>query len=256
MCVVHAIAWNTFLEALRDKILYLLVVFGVFVFGLSRLLSPLALGEGRRITVDMGLASISLFGCLITIFVGHQLIFREVERKTLYFIFSRPVHRWQFVCGKFLGLFLTLGVCLLSMGTLLTGVLLLSGYEFGGALGQAFLLKAGELLIMAASAVMVAAFTTPVLAGLLTLAVYVVGHGSGELFALLARTESVVVGALVKGISWVVPRLDLFHGTAPVLQNSSWPASHLVWALGYAGLYAAACLVFASLILSRREFHL
>lgn len=256
MGVIRAIAWNTFLEALRDKILYLLVVFGVFVFGLSRVLGPLALGEGRRITVDMGLASISLFGCLITIFVGHQLIFREIDRKTLYFLLARPVRRWQFVCGKFGGLALTLGVCLVAMGALLAGVLAASGYGFGLALVQAFVLKAGELAILASLAILVAAFTTPVLAGLLTLAAYVVGHGSAELFATLGRLESPVAAALVEGLSWVVPRLDLFHATAPVLQNTVWPAAHLGWALGYAVIYAAACLVFASVILNRRELTL
>ena len=113
--VIRALAWNTFLQAVRDRVLYLLLFFGLFVFGAARLLSPLALGEGRRITLDLGFASLSAFGCLIAIFVGHQLIFREVERKTLYFLFARPLSRSQFVWGKYLGLCLTLACSVVLM---------------------------------------------------------------------------------------------------------------------------------------------
>ena len=256
MRVVRAIAWNTFVEALRDKVLYLLLFFGVFLFGASRLLAPLALGETRRITLDVGLAAISAFGCLIAIFVGHQLIFREVERKTLYFLFSRPIHRAQFVWGKFFGLYAVLALSVVAMGAMLALVLVAGGHEVGVSLLQALLLVLSEMAVLAAIAILVASFTSPILAGLFTLAAYLIGHGSGDLTALLARTESGTGHAVVEGLRWVLPRLDLYGEMLPVLSSAGWSGAQLGLAVAYASLYASACLLLAGVVLSRRELAL
>lgn len=256
MRVVRAIAWNTFVEALRDKVLYLLLFFGIFLFGASRLLAPLALGETRRITLDVGLAAISAFGCLIAIFVGHQLIFREVERKTLYFLFSRPIRRAQFVWGKFLGLYAILALCVAVMGTMLVVVLLAGGHALGVGLFQALLLVLLEMAVLSAIAILVASFTTPILAGLFTLAAYVIGHGSGDLTDLLARTENPVAASLVEALRFLLPRLDLYGEMLPVLGGAGWTASQLGLALSYGIVYATACLILAGVVLARRELAL
>lgn len=256
MNVVRALAHNTFKEALRDKVFYLLLGFGAFLFSAARLLAPLALGEERRITLDLGLAGISLFGCLITIFVGHQLIFREVERKTLYFLFSRPIHRAHFVWGKYLGLVSVLAVSVAAMGAVLAAVLLVSGFKVDLALGQALAWSFLGLTILAAVAVLIAAFTTPVLAGLFTLAAYLVGQGSGDLFLLLDRASSPVSAALVRALGWLVPRLDLYSEMLPVLEGTGWTAGQMGWGLLYATFYAGACLCLATVIMQRREFTL
>ncbi|MCA9726702.1 MAG: ABC transporter permease [Candidatus Eisenbacteria bacterium] len=256
MRILWALARNTFVEALRDKVFYLLLGFGAFLFSASRLLAPLALGEERRVTLDVGLAAISLFGCLITIFVGHQMIFREVERKTLYFLFSRPIHRAHFVWGKFCGLASVLAVSLVVMGALLVLVLKISGYPVDASIVQALVLAFFGLMILAAIAVLIAAFTTPVLAGLLTLAAYVVGHGSGDLFWLLERTGSPGAAALVRTLGWILPRLDLYSEMLPVLDGSGWTPIQMGWCVLYALLYGGACLCLATVVLQRREFTL
>lgn len=254
--VVWALAQNTFKEALRDKVFYLLLGFGAFLFSAARLLAPLALGEERRVTLDLGLAGLSLFGCMITIFVGHQLIFREVERKTVYFLFSRPIHRAHFVWGKYLGLVSVLAVSVATMGAVLAAVLLVSGFEVDKALAQALARSFMSLAILAAVAVLIAAFTTPVLAGLFTLAAYLVGQGSGDLLLLLDRVRSPAASALVRGLGWILPRLDLYAEMLPVLEGSGWNPGQMAWGALYATLYAAACLCLATVILQRREFTL
>lgn len=256
MSPVQALALNTFKEALRDKVFYLILGFGAFLFGTARLFAPLALGEERRITLDLGLAGVSLFGCLITIFVGHQLIFREVERKTLYFLFSRPIHRAHFIWGKYLGLISVLAVSVAAMGLTLVALLLISGFRVDLAVVQALGWSFLGLSILAAVAVLIAAFTTPVLAGLFTLAAYLVGQGSGDLFLLLDRVSSPVSAAMVRGLGWLVPRLDLYSEMLPVLEGAGWSAGQVVWGALYAALYAGACLCLATVILQRREFTL
>lgn len=255
MRVIAALGWNTFLEALRDKVLYLLLFFGVFLFAASRMLAPLALGEGRRISLDVGLASISLFGCLITIFVGHQMIFREIEQRTLYFVFSRPIRRSDFIWGKFLGLWGILAVAVLAMGTILCGVLALSGYSIGWPVIQAIGFVFLELTILASVALLIASFTSPILAGLLTLSAYVIGHGSGDILQLMGSTTPALEN-LLRTVSWFVPRLDLYGEMLPVLQNTGWTAAQYGWGMAYAFIYATASLILAGVILERRDFHL
>jgi ABC-type Na+ efflux pump permease subunit len=250
---VGALAHATFLEAVRDRILYLLLFFGLFVFGASRLLGPLALGEGRRITLDLGFTAISAFGCLAVIFVGHQLIFREVERRTLFFLFARPLRRSEFVWGKYVGLLGVLAASVVLMGGMLAAVLFVSGYAFGWPFLGALALAFGELTVLAAVAVLFATVTSPVLAGLLTLAAWVIGHGSGDLQELLASTASPGAAAAIHAVGWVVPRLDLYHDILPVLDGRSYPAGQLLLGAVYAAAYATAALVGASLVLRRRE---
>jgi ABC-type transport system involved in multi-copper enzyme maturation permease subunit len=254
--VVSAISWHTFLEAVRDRVLYLLLFFGIFVFGASRLLSPLALGEGRRITLDLGFTAISCFGCLTAIFVGHQLVFREVERKTLYFLFARPLRRAEFVWGKYLGLLLTLGAAVALMGAILAAILLASGYAFGPAFAAALWMGFLELAILAAVAVLLASVTSPVLAGLLTLGVWLIGHGSGDLQLLLRSSDAPAVQAAVGAFSCIVPRLDLYNDILPVLHQEMYPATQLSYGLLYAVCYATAALLGAALVLARRELAL
>jgi ABC-type transport system involved in multi-copper enzyme maturation permease subunit len=123
-----AIARNTVLEAVREKVLYVLAGFALFTCAASRLLAPLALGEGRRVTIDIGLAGLSLFGLLLIVFVGHSLVYRELERGSAAFLFSRPLDRGSFVIGKFLGLATVLAGAVSGMGIVLFLVLALSGY--------------------------------------------------------------------------------------------------------------------------------
>ena len=107
---VLSIALNTFRENLRDKLLYNLLVFALLMIGSSLLLMRLTLGEFHRLLLNVGLGSINIFGVLIAIFVGIGLVNKEIEKKTIYTIVSKPVARYQFLIGKYLGLTMTLFV--------------------------------------------------------------------------------------------------------------------------------------------------
>lgn len=254
--LVRTLAANTWLEARRDKVLYLLLFFGLFVFGATRLLVPLALGQGERVTLNLGFTAISAFGCMTAIFVGHQMIFREVERKTLYFLFARPLGRWEFVCGKYLGLLATLLAAVSLMGAILALLMLAYGYSVGPGFLQALGMAALEMVVLAAVAMLWAAVTSPVLAGLLTLAAWIIGHGAGELWLLMQQASGAGASILIRIASWIVPRLDLYGDILPVLQGGAYPAAQLWYGALYAVLYAGAALTIASVALSRREFAL
>src|SRR5579884_1478409 len=105
---ILSIARHTFKQSVRDKVLYNLIVFAFLLIGASILFGKISVDIQRIILVNLGLSAISIFGLLIAIFIGVSLVWREIDRRTLYNILSKPVARWEFVLGKYLGLLLTL----------------------------------------------------------------------------------------------------------------------------------------------------
>src|ERR1700754_3011503 len=128
-----AVAVNTFREAVRDRVLngMLGVALAVLVFSLA--LSELALDQKQRIVLDIGLASISLFSVVMAIFLGSSLLYKEIERKTLYVILPKPIRRHEFLLGKYLGIVLTAFVFIAIMGAvqLLVSTLQVAGPSLG-----------------------------------------------------------------------------------------------------------------------------
>src|SRR5213593_3021743 len=121
---IVAIARNAFREAVRDRVLYNLVVFVLLLIAGAIFLGELSAGQEAKIIVDLGLSAMLLFGAFIAIFVGVGLVWKEIERRTLYAIFAKPVGRGEFLLGKYLGLCLTLAVNVVVMGAGVTLVLL------------------------------------------------------------------------------------------------------------------------------------
>src|SRR5262245_33230779 len=206
---VSAIALNTFREAIRHRILYLLLVFAVAMISLAQVLSLLTVGSEEKIIKDFGLASIDVFGVLTSVFIGIGLVSREIERRTVYTILAKPVHRFEFILGKFAGLALTLVVNTTVMTAWFFLVLLLKGM-LDLRLGAAVLLLLFQFLLVTALAVLFSCVSTPILASVMTLALYVIGHLLWSLDLLSARltTES---GRLVcRFLYYVLPNLGNF----------------------------------------------
>src|SRR3970040_3022250 len=105
---ILAIARNTFREAVRDRVLYNLVAFAVILIVSALLFGEISIGIQKTILINIGLSSISIFGLLIAIFLGIGLVYKEMDKRSLYTLLSKPIRRWQFVVGKFLGLNFTL----------------------------------------------------------------------------------------------------------------------------------------------------
>ena len=179
-----AIARNTFREAVRDRVLYNLVLFVLLLIAGAIFLGELSAGQDAKITADLGLSAMLLFGVFIAIFVGVGLVYKEIERRTLYAILSKPIGRGQFLLGKYLGLCLTLLVNVLIMGV---GVSLALVYVRRGwdplalKIWPAILLIYVELMIMTGVALLFSTFSSPALSALLTFFVFIIGHFSAAL---------------------------------------------------------------------------
>ena len=164
-----AIALNTFREAVRDRVLYLILAFAVVMILASVLLSLITVGSEQKIIEDFGLAMNALFGTATSLLLGLGLVYKEIERKTIYTLLSKPIRRSEFLLGKYLGLCLTLAVNMIIMSAAFFGLLVLRGTAIGD-LWIAVVLTFFELLLVTAIAVFFSSFSTPILSALFKMA--------------------------------------------------------------------------------------
>ena len=250
---IRAIALNTFREAMRDRVLYLLLCFALLVIVVARLLSLLTVGDPAKVIKDVGLSAISLFGVLTAVFVGVSLVFKEIERRTVYTLLASPVRRWQFVAGKFVGLLgvLTMNTALMSLT--LGAVLLLRG-EPPWALVPAVALILVELAVITSFALLFSSITNPILSALMTFAVYVVGHLSWSLQLLREKFEG--AGALLCDlVYWVLPNFSRLDFKAQAVHDLPLEPGQVPFAMIYGLSYSLVVLAVACLAFERKEFN-
>ena len=251
--VVHAIARNTVREALRSRLLYTLLFFAVILIGSSALLATLSYVERERILQDIGLSAIRLMGAIIAVFVGVGLIHREVERRTVYTILSRPVSRTAFVVGKFAGLVATLWMMVAIMGAAFAAVSLIAGAPLGWGHLAALVLTCVELALLVAVATLFSSFTTPTLASAFSLGVYLLGHLARDLRDLGAASESELAERVTAALYLVLPDLEAFDLVIPAVHGLPTPPGEVGMAALYGFGYAALVLVLAALLFERRD---
>lgn len=251
---IRAIALVTIREAVRDRILYLLLAFALAVIAVSRFVSLLTVGNEAKIVKDLGLAALSLFGVLTAMFTGVSLVFKEIDRRTVYTLLANPVRRWHFVVGKYVGLVAVLSANAVFMYAVLAVILLIQG-ESPRGLAPAVLLIVVELALIAAFAILFSSFTNPILAAVGTLAVFVAGHLVWS-FELLAKR---IPGGFAKGVcavlERVLPNLDRLDVKAAAVHGAPLAPSYVAWGVAYGVLYAAIVLALAAVVFERRDFH-
>lgn len=253
MRAIRTIALLTFKEALRNKILYLLFFFSLFLILFSLAIGKLTVGDEMKIVKDIGLGSIHFFGVMITIFIGMGLLFREMEKRTIFLILSKPVERYQFLLGKFSGLALTLLVILVTLGLVFEGILLIKHNPTPG-LVAALTLTYLEWLLIAGIAILFSTFSTPLLSSMMTFACFLVGHLTESLHLLQARVHSESGNAILSILFYVFPNLELFNIRAQVVHNLDIPLEFFLQTGLYWVLYLSAILFFSISIFQRKDF--
>jgi ABC-type transport system involved in multi-copper enzyme maturation permease subunit len=246
---------NTFREAVRDRILYNLVLFVLLITASAVFLGELSAGQEARVIVNLGLASILVIGAFVAIFVGVSLVWKEIEKRTVYSIFSKPVRRSEFVIGKYLGVCLTLLVNITIMGLGLTvALLLVHGSQFAGAIWPAVFLIYLELTILTGVAILFSSFSTPALSALLTFFIFVIGHFSSSLRVLSNDIGSASSKILFDAIYYVLPNLSHFSFATETSNGIAAPAAMLGQAAAYAVVYDIVLLTITVFVFNRRNF--
>jgi ABC-type transport system involved in multi-copper enzyme maturation permease subunit len=267
MRVTAAIAVNVFRESVRDKVLYNLVLFAVVLTAASYLIGQLTAGQDVKIIKDLGLSATSIFGLFIAVFIGIGLVSKEVERRSIYALLAKPIHRYQLVIGKYCGLMLTLAVNVAVMAAAIYVVLAYMVWSVPASVQSAWdapaldpaLLKAVtlifvELMLVTAVALCFSTFSTPMLSAAFTFGLYIVGHFSGDLRNFQQVVDSPAAARLARGLYWVLPNLAQFDVKADVVHGAHVPLGYMAIAVAYAAVYIAALLAIAVLVFSRRDF--
>jgi ABC-type transport system involved in multi-copper enzyme maturation permease subunit len=260
MRVIAHVAVNVFKESVRDRVLYNLVVFGALLIGASYLIGQLTAGQDIKIIKDLGLASIATFGLLIAVFIGIGLVWKEVERRSIYALLSKPVRRHEFVLGKYAGLALTLLVNVAIMTVAFYAVLAYLSTQFPAAqaIDPRMLLAIGliflELLLVTAIALFFSTFSGPFLSAALTFGLWVIGHFNADLRNFESVVESKVAAYLARGLYYVLPNFAAFDVKAQAVQGLPIPWSYMAVTAAYGAVYIALLLTGAVVVFSRRDF--
>ena len=260
---IWAIALNTFREAARIRILYGVVALVLGSDFLALVLGELSIVEQGRVAQDVGLAGISLFGSLTAIFLGVFLLYTEVQRRTIHSIVSKPLERWEFVVGKYLGMALVLSVLVALFAASIAIILGLYGAGLTASLGKALVLAWMEVLVVAALAIFFSSFSSPFLSGIFALALWALGRLTPDIRAIADKAGTLWIRTLTRLALEVVPDLHLYSISGHSLESGDLVSVHrgdfVTWtyvgdALGHASFWIAALLVLACLIFSRRDF--
>jgi len=251
---IKAIAFNTFKEAMRDRVIYLLLFFAAVCIASSRILVILTVGDQVKIVKDVGLASISLFGALMAILMGTGLVYKEIDKKTIFTILSKPIHRYQFLLGKFFGLVLTLLVMLGLMSIVFLILLYLhtSMIEWNILLAITFIFL--ELCLLTAVALLFSCFSTPILSSLFSLSFYLIGHFAWGLETLIKKIDSGVWRFLSQAVYTFLPDLENFNFKTEVVHGLPIPPPVIFYSILYGLFYTLFVFALATLIFRKRDF--
>ncbi len=256
MSRVGAVAWNTFREAVRDRVLYNLVFFALLLIATSILVGQISIGIESIVLVSLGLSAISVIGLLIAIFTGVGLVSKEIEKRTLYALLSKPVRRWEFLTGKFGGLVLTLAVntAAMALGLLLALLFVKHGVNSGDAtvfIAVYFILL--KLAIVVALALLFSCFTSQLLAILFTASLYIAGLFISEMRNLDGSKMGPAVKLFFSWMSYLLPNFQNFDLRAAAAHGRAVPAALILHNTLYAVLYCAIVLSVASVVFARRN---
>ncbi|MGC3997942.1 MAG: ABC transporter permease [Anaeromyxobacter sp.] len=253
---IAAIAAVTLREALRQKLAVNLLIFALALVIASLTLSQLTFGEQYRIIVDIALSAMEVFGTLIAAFLGAGLIAREVERRTVYPIISKPVSRAGYVLGRYAGLVTTTTLNLAVMAVVFAAVLAMYVRNLDFLGDSPFLVvllaMAVQFAMVAAVATFFSCFTTSTLSAIFTLSLVVAGHVATDLIRYWPR-EGAWSGLAGKAVYVLVPNLEALNLKEAMVYKDAIPPDFALTGLGYGLLYSAAVVLLGCAIFTRRD---
>lgn len=256
MSRINAVVWNTFREAVRDRVLYNLVFFGLLMMASAILVGQISLGIETVVLVSLGLSAVSVIGLLIAVFTGVGLVSKEMDKRTLYALLAKPIRRWEFLAGKFGGLVLTLTVNTAAMAAGLFLALLfvkhsLDWSDLSVLVAVYFILL--KLAIVVALALLFSCFTSQLLAILFTASLYVAGLFLTEMRNLSGSRVGPLTQTFFSWISYLLPNFENFNVMGAAAHGKTVPGMLILYNTAYALIYCAIVLAAASVVFSRRN---
>lgn len=250
---ILVIATLTIREALRDRILYLLLLFAIIFISSSLIISKLTVGDEVKIIKDLGLSAISFFGVLISIFIGIGLLYKEIDKKTIFSMISKPIERYHFLIGKYIGLLITLFAIWFIMSIIFLSFILIKA-NWDNKLLFALISIYLEYIIITSIAVLFSSFSTPILSSIFSLCLFFIGHLIEGLKMLTKKLHSAFFQSVVMLFYYLLPNLERYNLRGVVVHGDKIEPSQLIFYFIYAIFYSTCILLLSVAIFQRRNF--
>ncbi len=249
-----AITLNTFKETIRDRILAVIVVFALLMILGGLWLGSISLGQQGRMMKDFGLVAVTGFGLIVAVFVAAGLVHKELEKRTVFVLFSKPVSRTAFIAGKFIGLCGTMAVVLAGMGAFLFALVwALDGHPSGAVL-LAVLMIYVQLLAVMAVTIFFSTLGSAILASVLGICVFVAGQLSQNVLSLTRLGKNPVTEAFSWVVYVLIPNFAAVDVKAGAVGEQTLAWSHVGLWTAYLLAYVVVVLALAALVFRRKEF--
>lgn len=254
---VFAIATTTFRESIRSKVLYSMFFFAIAIVLVSALFGSVTIGDQVVVIRNFGLFSLSFFGVAYAVISGASLLAKELARKTIYNVLAKPVRRWEFLWGKYLGMLTTVTLMIIVMAAGLIGFTLFFDSNFNPAMIQATYQIILQLMIVCACTIFFSSIVvTPLLSGAFAFGVFLAGR-STEYLLYFVNNQSIkgILAGLLKGAYWLLPHLNELDMSNHAAYGETASLAFMLWSSMYAIGYSGILLVLANLFFLRREFN-
>lgn len=250
---IFAVAINTYRESIRDKVLYVLLFFAFVMIIGSKAIGWISIGQDIKIVKDLSLASISIFGALIAIFVGTNLVYKEIDKRTVYTIISQPMPRYQFVIGKYLGLCFLIAL-MVGVMSLISGIyVLILGGDINHWYFIACFLILMKLFLVTALAVLFSTLSSPILGAIMVFSFYVFGHATGIFLELPPHLKDTLFEPVLKALYYILPNFSNFDIRAEVVNGVPVSVWYVVYVLVYGILYSILFVYLAILMFETKD---
>nr|WP_216623228.1 ABC transporter permease subunit [Corallococcus exercitus] len=245
---------NGFREARRNRVTVVVGVFAAVVLLSSSLVTEVTVVTFDRVLTDFGLGMMSLILVFLTIFLSSGLLSREIERRTIFLVVTKPVSRAQFLLARLAGNMLTLGVLLLAMMAVFVGELLLFG---ASVTVTQWVAAAGlwlELLVISSAGLLFSSMSGPAVSAIATTGVYFAGHIIGDLFSIARRTENEFMRSVARGLYYLLPDLERVNFRPQATYALPVDAGAFLSGMAYSVVWSVVLLALAIIIFERRDF--
>jgi ABC-type transport system involved in multi-copper enzyme maturation permease subunit len=251
---IVAIAENTFKEALRQRILLLLIIFSILLIIISIFLGPFAIGESPKILRDIGLAVAPFFGILVVIIIGSTLVYKDIEKRTIYTVITKPVKRSEIILGKFCGFIALIAILLCAMAIIQQLVIFMYEGVFDFSLLIAVPFSLLEIMVLLGILLLFSSFSSPALSALFGSIFFIMGHATPSLNAFAAQVESPALKFLSHIVYYILPNLENFNFRLELVHKLPLYGDQLFFSVCYGLIYTIFLLYIATIIFEKREF--
>lgn len=265
---VVSLAYITFVEGVRSRAIFGIFIMALLMFAVTVTLTNLFMRDIVKVAADLSLATISFTGLLMVIFIGNNLLSKDIDKRTIYMVISRPLSRSQYILGKFLGIFLLVVVAVVFLGVISSIPVYFAGLSYQNPESifkwsiyfYAIILIAMKLALIASITIFFSSFTsTSFISLMLTIATYIIGTSTETVKGMLdAKIEgadiSPLMGFIIKGVYYLFPNLATFDIKLQASHGLLLPEGYFLWVVVYWIFYIGIMVSAASIIMERREF--